>query len=103
MASTRIENVGLASSLQGPSGKEVHIEIDSPRTETAQSNEQSDFEVKVYDRIEDFNDNLPSTVTLLKAPNRVNVYLIGTAHFSRESCRDVAYVIRNVSPKVHYD
>lgn len=96
MTSTGIENVGLASSLQG-SGEEVRIEIDLPKDESV----HSDFaDLKVYGSIEEFNKNLPVTVTLLRAPNGVNVYLIGTAHFSHESQKDVAFVIRNVNPKV---
>lgn len=77
MASTHgTENVGPA--------KEVRIEIDSPKSEPEQS--QDDFpDIRIYSDLEEFNKNLPSTVTLLKAPNRVNVYLIGTAHFSHES------------------
>lgn len=44
MASSGLENIGL--SLQGP-GKEVRIEIDSPKIETPQ--EQSDFaDLKIY-------------------------------------------------------
>ncbi|KAG5670592.1 hypothetical protein PVAND_000843 [Polypedilum vanderplanki] len=61
--------------------------------------EPNDFrDIKIYDSIEEFNKNLPQTVTLLKMSNNVNVYLVGTAHFSVESNRDVANVIRNVRP-----
>jgi pheromone shutdown-related protein TraB len=45
--------------------------------------------------------DLPSTCTLLISPNTgVKVYLIGTAHFSKESCEDVATVIQAVQPDV---
>lgn len=65
-----------------------------------ESTEENDFkDIKIYDSIEEFNRNLPDTVTLLKMANNVNVYLIGTAHFSVESQKDVAFVIRNVQPK----
>lgn len=42
---------------------------------------------------EDFDNNLPETVTLLKHDKTgAKVYLIGTAHFSKESQEDVAKV-----------
>lgn len=42
---------------------------------------------------EDFDNNLPETVTLLKHEQTgAKVYLVGTAHFSRESQEDVAMV-----------
>lgn len=41
---------------------------------------------------EAFDNNLPETVTLLRTPSGVKVYLVGTAHFSRESQDDVAKV-----------
>merc|ERR1712004_724805 len=41
--------------------------------------------------------DLPSTCTLLISPNTgTKVYLIGTAHFSKESCEDVATVIQHL-------
>nr|CAI5833359.1 unnamed protein product [Callosobruchus analis] len=49
----------------------------------------------------DFDNNLPETVTLLKhSTNGAKVYLIGTAHFSKESQEDVIKVIRNVRPHI---
>lgn len=42
----------------------------------------------------------PSTVRVLESENGGKVYLIGTAHFSEESCQDVEYVIRRVKPHV---
>jgi len=45
--------------------------------------------------------DLPSTCTLLISPNTgAKVYLVGTAHFSKESCEDVARVIQAVQPDV---
>lgn len=45
---------------------------------------------------DDFDNNLPETVTLLKDQRTgAKVYLVGTAHFSEESKQDVAKV--NVS------
>ncbi|KAF5288563.1 hypothetical protein FQA39_LY15342 [Lamprigera yunnana] len=50
---------------------------------------------------DDFDMNLPETVTLLKNQETgVKVYLVGTAHFSRESQEDVMKVIRTVQPQV---
>jgi len=50
--------------------------------------------------VENFDENLPSTVTLLTTPDGVKVYLVGTAHFSIESQDDVSTVIRNVRPHI---
>ena len=43
---------------------------------------------------------LPKTCTLLKTPSGARVYLVGTAHFSRESHEDVERVIRAVQPDI---
>ncbi|XP_016949206.1 traB domain-containing protein [Drosophila biarmipes] len=61
---------------------------------------QTKREITIYDTIEEFEQNLPSTVTLLNTPFGSKVYLVGTAHFSEESQDDVSYVIRNVRPDV---
>ncbi|KAH8374774.1 hypothetical protein KR200_005763 [Drosophila serrata] len=61
---------------------------------------QTKRDIKIYDTIEEFDENLPSTVTLLNTPFGSKVYLVGTAHFSEESQDDVSYVIRNVRPDV---
>lgn len=45
-------------------------------------------------------ENLPSTVTVLNGNFGEKVYLIGTAHFSTESCEDVRKVIREAKPDV---
>lgn len=72
---------------------DVAISIDEPP-------QKQDFpDIKIYDSIEEFNENLPETVTLLRMPNKCNVYLVGTAHFSEKSQEDFANVIRNVRPK----
>ncbi|XP_023015353.1 traB domain-containing protein [Leptinotarsa decemlineata] len=50
---------------------------------------------------DDFDNNLPQTVTLLKHEKTgAKVYLIGTAHFSKESQEDVVKVITNVTPNI---
>lgn len=43
---------------------------------------------------DDFDNNLPETVTLLQhEPTGAKVYLVGTAHFSNESKQDVTRVL----------
>ncbi|BFF90697.1 traB domain-containing protein [Drosophila madeirensis] len=61
---------------------------------------QTKRDIKIYDTLEEFDQNLPSTVTLLNTPFGSKVYLVGTAHFSEESQDDVSFVIRNVRPDV---
>ena len=47
------------------------------------------------------NSQLPETVTVLKGPIEGSyVYVVGTAHFSEQSCKDVEEVIRKVQPNV---
>lgn len=92
MASNRIENVVLASTLQKPGHVTINIDPQAALVDSFK-------DLKVYETIEEFNKNLPDTVTLLRAPNGNNVYLVGTAHFSEESQKDVAFVIRNVRPR----
>ncbi|CAH1117931.1 unnamed protein product, partial [Phaedon cochleariae] len=50
---------------------------------------------------DDFDNNLPETVTILKHDKTgAKIYLIGTAHFSKESQDDVEKVISNVLPHI---
>lgn len=56
--------------------------------------------IKVYDSIDEFENNLPPTVVMLRNEVGSKVYLVGTAHFSRESQDDVSLVIRNVRPDI---
>ncbi|XP_053680128.1 traB domain-containing protein [Anopheles nili] len=60
----------------------------------------SDSAIPLYATLEEFDRNLPETVTLLTKPDGTKVYLVGTAHFSESSQRDVALVMRNVRPQV---
>lgn len=48
--------------------------------------------ITIYGSIEEFNNNLPETVNLLTTPNGNSVYLVGTAHFSEASQKDVSLV-----------
>ncbi|XP_019879854.1 traB domain-containing protein [Aethina tumida] len=53
------------------------------------------------DKSLNFDNNLPPTVTLLTHPTSgAKVYLVGTAHFSKESQEDVSLVIQTVKPNV---
>lgn len=56
--------------------------------------------IHIYDNLEQFNKNLPPTVTLLTNEFGSKLYIVGTAHFSKESQDDVSIVIRNVRPDV---
>ncbi|KAK9869479.1 hypothetical protein WA026_003234 [Henosepilachna vigintioctopunctata] len=50
---------------------------------------------------EDFDNNLPETVSLLiDSKTNTKVYIVGTAHFSKESQQDVEKVIQNVQPNL---
>lgn len=77
MASNRLENVVLASTTQ-PNDQSVTIDIDTKSTEPAQPLIESDIfqNIKIYESIEEFNRNLPDTVTLLKTPDGNHVYLV---------------------------
>lgn len=81
---------------------------DSSKTEpngniklTSNSIEQPETkrEIKIYDSLNEFEKNLPSTVTILDTPFGSKVYLVGTAHFSEESQDDVSYVSTALSFK----
>lgn len=48
--------------------------------------------ITIYESMEEFNNNLPETVNLLTTPNGNSVYLVGTAHFSEASQKDVSLV-----------
>lgn len=54
--------------------------------------QEEEDRIKIYDSLEEFNKNLPETVTLLEAPNGSVCYLVGTAHFSEKSQDDVSQV-----------
>lgn len=72
---------------------------DDQQTEPGHSQSQKDT-IKIYSTLEEFDQNLPDTVTLLTTPEGSKVYLVGTAHFSENSCNDVSLVMRNVQPNV---
>lgn len=57
-------------------------------------------DIKIYQTIEEFDQNLPVTVDLLHTKHGSKVYVIGTAHFSLKSQDDVSLVMRNVKPDI---
>ncbi|XP_022836135.1 traB domain-containing protein-like [Spodoptera litura] len=62
------------------------------------SNPECDMEDGISELPTD--DGLPSTVTVLDAPDGGKVYLVGTAHFSIQSQEDVSRVIQEVNPHI---
>lgn len=50
--------------------------------------------------LDEFDKNLPHTVTLLRTPSGARVYLVGTGHFSVESQNDVSKVMQAVKPHI---
>ncbi|EDS25988.1 TraB [Culex quinquefasciatus] len=73
---------------------------DDQVTEPGTSQASQKDAVKIYGSLEEFDRNLPDTVTLLTTPQGSKVYLVGTAHFSESSQNDVSLVMRNVQPNV---
>ncbi|XP_011495623.1 PREDICTED: traB domain-containing protein-like [Ceratosolen solmsi marchali] len=88
------------------------VELDSKikyngiRLETRILNHESDLEPFMEENtakqsnINDIDDNLPSTVTLLRTPDGGKCYVVGTAHFSIESQNDVSRIIQAVQPHI---
>lgn len=81
--------------------KDVVVGIDQPSDPLADSDgslrSREDSEGAYDSDLDDFE--LPKTCQVLKAPNGSLVYVVGSAHFSRESQDDVRRVIRNVRPR----
>lgn len=65
-------------------------------TASAGSNSPEDF--SDMSKLEQFEKNLPETVTFLVSPKGSKVYIVGTGHFSIESQNDVSKVIQIVRP-----
>lgn len=59
---------------------------------SSQTDLPEDQPIKIYKSIKEFDKNLPHTVTKLTTPHGSMVYLVGTAHFSKESQDDVSLV-----------
>ena len=106
--SNRAASVDSAISVSNASSA-TPATTDSASAATAAAVEKTDLQVEdesTSDDEEDIDDAeddsfvLPKTCTLLKTPSGARVYLVGTAHFSRESHEDVERVIRAVQPDV---
>ncbi|OQR68797.1 hypothetical protein BIW11_12670 [Tropilaelaps mercedesae] len=78
--------IGSADYVERESDWEDSPTDDDKNQRCSESSDLDDFE-------------LPTTCRVLKAPNGCVVYLVGTAHFSRESQNDVRRVIRKVRPQ----
>ncbi|XP_030559378.1 traB domain-containing protein [Drosophila novamexicana] len=88
------------ASAAADGGGDTQLQLAEPAATSNSDQPQTKREIVIYDTLEEFDQNLPSTVTLLNTPFGSKVYLVGTAHFSEESQDDVSYVIRNVRPDV---
>lgn len=76
-------------------------EIDDEKSSSSQTYHTDEGRsIKMYRSIDEFDKNLPDTVTLLTHSSGTKVYLVGTAHFSEQSQDDVSTVIRNVQPNI---
>lgn len=64
------------------------------------NSEEISLEQDNASNINDFDNNLPETVSLIRVEDGSKIYLVGTAHFSIESQNDVARVIQAVQPHV---
>lgn len=77
----------------------------SPHTSDSERNSDNNFEKipsteDAIMNIDEFDNNLPDTVSLIRCPNGSKIYLVGTVHFSIESQNDVSKVIETVRPDV---
>ena len=104
--SNRAASVDSAISVSNASSATPATDLGSVAAATLEQNDAqvkdestSDDEEDIDSEVDD-NFVLPKTCTLLKTPSGAKVYLVGTAHFSRESHQDVERVIRAVQPDV---
>ncbi|XP_034935634.1 traB domain-containing protein isoform X2 [Chelonus insularis] len=95
------ENTMEKSTTEKP--KQAVLEVDSDHNNANAIHDDLSIERPIgqprqYDPTID--DRLPDTVTLLTTPEGAKVYLIGTAHFSKESQDDVSLIIQAVQPHI---
>lgn len=86
------------ASAAADGGGDTQLQLAEPAATSNSDQPQTKREIIIYDTLEEFDQNLPSTVTLLNTPFGSKVYLVGTAHFSEESQDDVSYVSPAVKP-----
>lgn len=67
-------------------------EQDDPKPQLDDKEKKIPRTIEIYPTIEEFEANLPPTVSVLTTPYKSKVYLVGTAHFSEESQDDVSFV-----------
>ncbi|CAL8108596.1 unnamed protein product [Orchesella dallaii] len=87
------------SPIKSPPGKSpVGKSPQSPPDEDVASEDSTLADSEVENLMMNTVKELPNTVTLLKAPNGVDVYVVGTAHFSHQSQLDVINTIQLTQP-----
>ncbi|KAI4499825.1 hypothetical protein M0802_005081 [Mischocyttarus mexicanus] len=90
------------------SDSDVVVNSDSNESKTSNidpvidnsNNQRGSINPPIKEYNDDIDNQLPETVTLLRAPNGGKLYLIGTAHFSIESQNDVSKIIQAVQPDI---
>lgn len=85
------------SKSPSPTGSDSERNSDNNFEEISSPNEEPE---KPQMTLEEFDKNLPETVTLLTGAYGSKVYIVGTAHFSEKSQNDVATVIQMVQPHI---
>ncbi|XP_060070439.1 traB domain-containing protein-like [Ylistrum balloti] len=81
-------------------------EDDTEEDYTGNDDDEDTIEIENNDEVEvqrasrDPNPELPNTVTVLANNSEMRVFLVGTAHFSKESREDVAETIRKTQPDI---
>lgn len=85
-------NIAIAEASAAESASPAAVVGDSAGVGNGALQPVTKREIKIYDSLEEFEKNLPSTVTVLDTPFGSKVYLVGTAHFSEDSQDDVSFV-----------
>jgi len=105
--STEIEEIAASPNkrkIESSKSESVSkLELSPGETTDVEDNvkENSDFKGLPSKRLRVNDFDLPKTVQILVSPNSgAKVYLIGTAHFSKESCEDVALIIQSTQPDI---
>ncbi|XP_011495625.1 PREDICTED: traB domain-containing protein-like [Ceratosolen solmsi marchali] len=78
----------------------IDLNVES-QNKDSDSEDIASAEIPVMKQVDpSIDDNLPSTVTLLRTPDGGKCYVVGTAHFSIESQNDVSRIIQAVQPHI---
>ena len=98
--SSDVENEAEESSVSEQEEIEHDDETDDEKEEDEEEDDDEQ-EGSLRRRVVDLDSlDLPETCTLLTTNKGAKVFLIGTAHFSRESQTDVSQVMRAVQPDI---